>query len=63
MTKVAGSGYGSISQRHGTADPDPYQNVTDPLELGKSFMEVKEEISIIFSSTFSSSVILGIFWS
>jgi hypothetical protein len=28
MTKIAGSG--SISQRHGSADPDPHQNVTDP---------------------------------
>jgi hypothetical protein len=32
MTKIAGSG--SISQRHGTADPnpdpDPHQNVMDP---------------------------------
>jgi hypothetical protein len=26
--KIAGSG--SISQRHGSADPDPYQNVMDP---------------------------------
>jgi hypothetical protein len=26
LTKRAGS----ISQRHGFADPDPYQNVTDP---------------------------------
>jgi hypothetical protein len=26
--KIAGSG--SIGQRHGPADPDPYQNVTDP---------------------------------
>jgi hypothetical protein len=26
MTKIAGSG--SISQRHGSADPKPYQNVT-----------------------------------
>jgi hypothetical protein len=25
-----GVGSGSISQRHGTADPDPHQNVTDP---------------------------------
>jgi len=25
-----GSGFGSVSQRHGSADPDPYQNVTDP---------------------------------
>ena len=32
MTKIAGSGNesGSISQRHGSADPDPYQNVMDP---------------------------------
>jgi hypothetical protein len=28
MTKIAGSG--SISQRHGSADPDPHQNVIDP---------------------------------
>jgi hypothetical protein len=28
MTKIAGSG--SISQRHGSVDPDPRQNVTDP---------------------------------
>ena len=28
MTKIAGSG--SISQRHWSADPDPYQNVMDP---------------------------------
>jgi hypothetical protein len=34
MTKIAGSGSesGSISQRHGSADPDPdpHQNVMDP---------------------------------
>jgi hypothetical protein len=31
MTKIAGSGSasGSISQRHGSADPDPHQNVMD----------------------------------
>jgi hypothetical protein len=33
MAKIAGhkseSGTGSISQRHGSADPDPYQNVMD----------------------------------
>jgi hypothetical protein len=28
MTKIAGSG--SISQRHGSADPEPLQNVMDP---------------------------------
>ncbi len=32
MTKIAGSGYesGSISQKHGSANPDPHQNVMDP---------------------------------
>jgi hypothetical protein len=32
MTKIAGSGSESrsISQRHGSADPDPHQNVMDP---------------------------------
>jgi hypothetical protein len=34
MTKIAGSGSksgsGSISQRHGSANPDPHQNVMDP---------------------------------
>jgi hypothetical protein len=28
--QIAGSESGSISQRHGSADPDPYQNVMDP---------------------------------
>jgi hypothetical protein len=28
MTGIAGSG--STSQRHGSTDPDPYQNVMDP---------------------------------
>jgi len=28
--KIEGSGSGSISKRHGSADPDPHQNVTDP---------------------------------
>jgi hypothetical protein len=37
MTKIAGSGSGSISQRHGTADPDPDppQNVMDPQHCQK----------------------------
>jgi hypothetical protein len=32
MTKLAGARpeSGSISQRHGSADPDPHQNVMDP---------------------------------
>jgi hypothetical protein len=27
-------GAGSVSQRYGSADPDPYQNVTDPQHCG-----------------------------
>ncbi len=30
MIKIAGSGSGSISQRHESADPDPHQNVMEP---------------------------------
>ena len=30
MKKIAGSGSEPISQRHGSADPDPRQNVMDP---------------------------------
>ncbi len=30
LTKIAGSGAGSISQSHGSVDPDPSQNITDP---------------------------------
>jgi hypothetical protein len=29
MTKIAGSGSKSVSQRHGSADPDPHKNVMD----------------------------------
>jgi hypothetical protein len=28
--KIEGSGSGSTSQRHGSPDPDPHQNVMDP---------------------------------
>jgi hypothetical protein len=36
---LEGSGSGSISQRHGCADPDPYppQNVMDPQQCGQVF--------------------------
>jgi hypothetical protein len=36
MTKIAGSG--SFSQRHGSADPDPHQNVTDPQLCCKEYL-------------------------
>ncbi len=34
--EIAGSGYESrsISQRYGSADPDPYQNFMDPQQCG-----------------------------
>jgi hypothetical protein len=39
MMKIEGSGSasgsGSISQRHGYADPDPHQNVMDPEHCAK----------------------------
>jgi hypothetical protein len=52
MTKIAGSGSaprsgsGSISQRHGSADPDPdlTQNVLDPQHCWK----VKEELAGLY---------------
>ncbi len=30
LTKRAGYGSGSASQRYGSTDPDPYKNITDP---------------------------------
>jgi hypothetical protein len=42
MTKIAGSG--SISQRHGSADPDPYQNVMDPQHCMKGFQRDKKPL-------------------
>ena len=44
MTKIAGSESESISQRHGSADPDPHQNVMDPLHC-------LEEVKKFFSAT------------
>jgi hypothetical protein len=44
MTQIAGSkpGSGSISQRHGCADPDPPQNVMDPQHwMHAAFLEDK----------------------
>jgi hypothetical protein len=35
MMKIAGSGSGPISQRLGSADPDPYQDVMDPQHCSK----------------------------
>jgi hypothetical protein len=47
MTKIAGSGSesGSISQRHGFADPDPHQSVMDPEHL--AFVSLPYKIPVI----------------
>ncbi len=36
LTKIPGS----VSQRCGSADPDPYQNVTDPQDCMKAYLSV-----------------------
>ena len=41
--KIEGSASGSISQRHGSADPDPHQNVMDP-QHGKKELCHKKKI-------------------
>jgi hypothetical protein len=48
LTKRAGSGSGTDSQRYWSEDPDPYQNVTDPvhcsrIEKQKSWSKVESE--------------------
>jgi hypothetical protein len=66
MTKIAGSGCrsgsGSISQRHGSADPDPdpHQNVIDPQHCMKQYVlyhmyyvPVSAAVSSILSGTLS----------
>ncbi len=52
MTKIAGSGSGSISQRHGSADPDPLQNVMDPehwIKFSNSCESVVEAVRVLYS--------------
>jgi hypothetical protein len=62
--KIAGSGSesasgsGSISQRHGSADPDPPQNVMDPQHCGIGFFRISDPGSQIH--IFES--LLTIFW-
>jgi hypothetical protein len=41
MTKIAGSGSGSISQRPGSADPDPHQNVLNQLRMNVIFLRLR----------------------
>jgi hypothetical protein len=46
MTKIAGSGSGSISQRHGSVDPDPepHQNVMVPHYCCLLFIGAEERV-------------------
>ncbi len=50
LTKRAGSGVGSVSQRYGSEDPDPYQNVTDPEHrflLTTSLMKTRDFLAYV----------------
>jgi hypothetical protein len=49
MTKIAGSGSGSesISQRLGSADPDPPQNVMDPQHSSEVRVRMRTKMSRI----------------
>jgi hypothetical protein len=56
MTKIAGSGF--ISRKHGSADPDPHQNVMDPEHLGfrgQSITEFKNETHKKYEYVFLAS--------
>ncbi len=52
MMKIEGSGTasgsGSISQRHGSADPDPHQNVIDPQHCKKEYNPKSLKASLNF---------------
>ncbi len=52
MTKIAGSGSGSISQRHGSADPDPHppQNIMDPQHCFYSFYSLQCQLRLLHLS-------------
>jgi hypothetical protein len=48
-----GVGSGSISQRYGSGDPDPHQNVTDPQHCLKTIrFGNKRKIAVMYCSTF-----------
>jgi hypothetical protein len=44
MMKIEISGSGSISQRHGSADPDPHQNVMDPEHCSQAIWDICERL-------------------
>ncbi len=62
MTKIARSGSGSISQRYGSPDPDPHQNVMDPEHWFKVIKIYRFHRIRYFSSSFWSECILLFLW-
>jgi hypothetical protein len=54
LTKIAGSGAGAgtksrpVSQRYGSADPYPHQNVTDPQHWFEAFLYFESSSSKVF---------------
>jgi hypothetical protein len=45
MAKIAGSG--SINQRNGSVDPDPYQYVTDPQHCFDRWKAMEEVLPLV----------------
>jgi hypothetical protein len=48
MTKIAGSESGSISQKHGSEDPDPPQNVMVPEHWLEELSGVSQNLIVLF---------------
>jgi hypothetical protein len=44
MMKIEGSGSGSISQRHGSADPDPHKNAHGSATMLSRMSDLREEL-------------------
>jgi hypothetical protein len=53
--KIEGYGSRSISQRHGSADPDPHQNVMDPQHCKSGSILAAKMVSITPSPSVTSS--------
>jgi hypothetical protein len=60
IAKIAGSG--SISQRHGSADPDPYQNVTDPQHYFREPKSYKNKLLMLEGFTLACHLRRACYW-